>query len=61
MPRQAGAAALASLRRVARFELFFDESGDIFQHAQSSRPRFMSAIDLQIGWAKSSVKRGLRL
>ena len=28
-----GAAALASLRRGARFELFFDEPGDVFQHA----------------------------
>ena len=29
----AGAAALASLRRGARFELFFDEPGDVFQHS----------------------------
>src|SRR5262245_24934026 len=34
MPRRDGAAALASLRRGARFELFFDEPGDVFQHAQ---------------------------
>src|SRR5215472_4496103 len=34
MPRQAGAAALASFRHGARFELFFDEPGDVFQQAE---------------------------
>src|SRR5262245_43629023 len=29
-----GAAALVSLRHGARFKLFFDEPGDVFQHAQ---------------------------
>src|SRR5260221_963362 len=33
-PDDYSSAALASLRRGARFELFFDEPGDVFQHAQ---------------------------